>query len=367
MDHPSHSLLCRSPLRPRESLPSLLIRLARENFYHSPAMVAQLCRERLTRRDQVMRPTQTETFQILAELVQIEVDELHAASVQRFAPAINPPTYEQRSITLPSGKTVPVLTVFFSRVQIWPESNVQFCPLCLQESAHHRVDWLPLAVSVCLHHQCLLVRGCPKCQEQLKIQDVLETQCHNCDFELTQTPVISVAADQFGLSSQSVIQSWLGLSPPTSVNSEASLPGEPPATLYRLLDGLRRAVMCVRHSWDYLYGAPSGVGVPLFPCTSKRDMTPAKSYILYATAFRGMVDWPRGFYDFLDAYKRRDGQAPCGHVHRDLGCIYTVWLEKLWRHPAFRFVQQAFDRYLSDEYSSTSALVCLRRLQNDHA
>ncbi len=355
MNRRSSPLLCRSPLRPGESLPSLLIRLARENFYHSPTMVVQLCRERLTQRDQITRPTRTETFQVLAELVQIEADELYAASEHRFAPVITPPTCEQYFTALPSGKTVPVLPYSFSRMQIWPKSNVQFCPLCLQESAHHRVDWMPLAVAVCLRHQCLLVRGCPRCQEPLKIRDILETRCPHCDFELTQAPIISVAADRFGLFSQSVIQSWLDLSPPRIVKTETSLPDEPPAALYRLLDGLRRAVMCVRHSWDYSYSAPSEVGLPLFPCTSKEDITPDKSYILYATALRGLVDWPRGFYDFLNAYLQRDGRVSRGHVRQDFGRLYVFWLTETEKHPALRFVKQAFGWYLLTIHSRNRA------------
>jgi hypothetical protein len=155
-----------------------------------------------------------------------------------------------------------------------------------------------------------------------------------------------VDVDQFGLFSQSVIRSWLGLCSPTSVNLYEPLPDEPPASLYRLLDGLRRAVMSVQRSWDYLYNAPSGVGSPFFPCASKLDITPAKSYILYATAFKAMVNWPQGFYDFLDAYRLRDGQLPSDYVRRDLGRLYSSWLKRSWSHPAFRFVQEAFDQYL---------------------
>jgi hypothetical protein len=346
MNDLSHSLLYRSPLRPSESLPSFLIRLAKGNFYHSPTMVTQLCQERLTQRDQVTRPTQTETYRILAQLIRIGVDELYAASVQCFASTVAPPDYGHRSILLPSGKTAPVLTDSILRQHTRPESDVQFCPLCLKESAHHRIEWFPLAVSVCSRHQSLLIRGCPNCQERIRVRDVLETRCSNCGFELTQAPIARVAVDQFGLFSQSVIQSWFGLCSPMSANNYAPLPDEPPASLYRLLDGLRRAVMSVQHSWSYLYDAPSGVRSPFFPCASKGDITPAKSYILYATAFRAMVNWPQGFYNFLDAYRLRDGQLPSGHIRRDLGRLYSVWLKKSWRHPAFRFVQEAFDRYL---------------------
>lgn len=56
MNAVAHTLLCRTPCHPGESLPSVLIRLAQENCYHTPALVQQLCRERLPGRDQVTRP-----------------------------------------------------------------------------------------------------------------------------------------------------------------------------------------------------------------------------------------------------------------------------------------------------------------------
>jgi hypothetical protein len=104
--------------------------------------------------------------------------------------------------------------------------------------------------------------------------------------------------------------------------------------------------MSVQHSWHYLYDAPSGVGSPFFPCSSKGDIIPAKSYILYATAFKAMVNWPQGFHGFLDAYRLRDGQLPSDYVRRDLGRLYSFWLKRAWGLPAFQFVQEAFDQYL---------------------
>lgn len=72
-----------------------------------------------------------------------------------------------------------------------------------------------------------------------------------------------------------------------------------------------------------------------------------KAYILYATAFKALVNWPQGFHDFLDAYKLRDGQVPNGQLRHDLGRIYFPWLQKMWQHPAFSFMLEAFDHYLS--------------------
>jgi len=354
------ALLHRPSRLPDESLPSFLIRLAQENFYHSPTMVLQLCRERLTGRDTITRPTRTETYRVLSALTGTTADELYSASAQRFATTVIPPTYEPCSVELPSGKTGPILQGFFLREQVWPETDVQFCPLCLRQAAYHRVSWMPLAVAVCLHHQCLLVRGCPHCTENISVGDLLKAQCPNCNLSLTEIPVTPVVPDF----SQAMLQAWLGLCKLPLAKPHYSLPDISPVVLYRVLDGLRRAMMSIQHSWDYLHQTPRGISSPLLPCRWKGDITPAKAYILYATAFKALVNWPHGFYDFLEAYKRRDDLPATDYIQDDFGYIYRTCLEKQWLDPAFHFIQQAFEQYLSDHYPATPTLARLRRFRN---
>lgn len=348
MIHSSLPLLCRTDLRDNESLPSLLLRLSKENSYQSPTMIDRLCRERLSYRDYVTRPTRSQTYQVLADLVRIDVEELYASSVHRLAATVTPPPLKPQSITLPSGQTVPVMTNGVLRRHTWPESDAQFCPLCLRESTHHRLDWMPLAVSVCLTHRCLLIRGCPTCHEALAIADLLEVRCAHCGFDLATAPIVDVSADKMGLFGQRTILSWLGLHP--LPGHSGSLPDQPPSVLYRFLDGLCRTIMGVRRSWPDLHEPPDEMDARLFPCTSKRDITPTKAYILYTTAFEGIVCWPSGFYDFLDAYRLRDGRSEEGYVYYDLHYIYAYWLKQAWRYSDFRFVQEAFDHYIQNRY-----------------
>lgn len=343
-------LLSHPPLRPGESLPSLLFRLTAENRYHSPAVIARLCGD-----DNLAQPTRAETYRVLSELANIEAGTLYDATAHRFGPTITPPGSNLSSITLPSGREAVILGHNVLREHTRPASDVQFCPLCLREAPYHRLGWFPLAVTVCLEHQCLLVYHCSKCRKGLKVLDITEGRCPHCDFELADAPVISVAADSFGLFSQAVIQSWLGLAPMPPVEG---LPAQPAAALYRLLDGLRRAAMNAR-TWDYLHRTPADTGCSSFHCVSKSDFIPPRSFVLYATAFKGLLHWPQGFYDFLDAYKRRDGRQPAGQIAQDLGILYNVWLERYWQ--PLDFVQAAFDQYLLDNYTLTPSLIRLRR------
>ncbi len=302
------TLLHRPPPLLDESLPSFLIRLAQENFYHSPTMVIRLCQERLACPDNITRPTSTETYRLLSALTTTSADDLYAASVHRFASTlIPPPSYQSPSVRLPSGKTVPVLSRFLLGQHLWPQTDVQFCPLCLQEALYHRLNWMPLAVAVCLHHQCLLVRGCPHCAKNISVADILKAQCPNCTLSLPDMSVNSVALDKFGLFSQTLLQASLGLCRPPPAKSHSSLPDMPPAVLYWALDGRCRDVIRVQNSCNYLYQSPCLIGVPLFPCLSKKDITPALAYILYATAFKSLLRWAQGGDDFLEFHKGHQG------------------------------------------------------------
>jgi hypothetical protein len=165
-----------------------------------------------------------------------------------------------------------------------------------------------------------------------------------------------VADDAFGLFSQDLIQVCLRLSTSTKVGS-GGLPDQPGFILYQVMYGLHRAIRTIQRRWDYLHD-PFDVdtAVSLFPCKNKTNMTPFKSYVLYATAVKGLVNWPHGFYDFLNAFRLRDQAEPTGTVADDLGCIYTSWLRNFWKQPEFSFLQVAFDKYLQENFAFALAL-----------
>src|SRR2546421_2039204 len=198
---------------------------------------------------------------------------------------------------------------------------------------YHRLIWVPVSVSACLEHKCLLINRCPQCGRPIRMRDIIEMRCSRCQASLVETQPIEVQDDEFGLFSQQVIQSWLGdgISHPNTY----LLPEEPTRALYRFIDGLRIALMKVKPDFPYLHRLP----IAMQATASMKEMkpqalTPYQSYCLHATALKAVINWPQGFYDFLDAYR---GQAPRGkpitHAVGDLGSLYT-WLERHWQHSA---------------------------------
>ncbi len=212
-------------------------------------------------------------------------------------------------------------------------------------------------VSVCLGHKCLLQFTCPKCGQHTKLADVVEGMCGRCDASLSSAPTVSVEHDPVGLAVQALLQSWLLSAGDVEKQPELSsvdrqidvqpfidgvlslLPELPKATvpvLYRLVYGLSKSAMVAMQTdrdWEYLHAglvlraldmkqlpsddlearvqvsdvqATEGNYRRRGPSESKGtslSLAPSHSYVLYATATKGLCNWPQGFYDFLSAFR----------------------------------------------------------------
>lgn len=351
-------LLGRTPLPPDESLPSLVIRLDQLNYDDSPGILPRIIREGIGEqpflRDQVMFPRRAMMFQRIASITGVNISEIYTSSNHHFAEVLTPPeqTIEFEEIT--GGAPASLLAHPLAAKQLRPAHAGQFCPACLREAAYHRLVWMPLAVSACLKHRCLLMNRCKRCGRAVSIQSIVETRCCRCGDHLAEIELIPLENDA-GLPFQHVLQSWFmeNITP----DGLHLLPQESPRVLYRVVDGLQWAARMLEGSeWPYLHHID--IGPPLGQLKGQVALTPNTYYCLYATASRGIMNWPEGFYQFLDAYRTqmRRLKAPAGGPKADLGNLYTQWMQDYWQHPAFEFVHSAFERYFIRSYALSSAV-----------
>ena len=354
-------LLQRSSLLPGESLPSLLMRLSKINHYVPSSLIIGLALGDTAEKEYYLDLSRVLSSEILARLetlTTLDTFTLYSSSYHSFAPIMMPPEIAAGSLELASNTIVPLFTGRFAQYQLRPEFGAQFCPQCLKISAYHRLMWVPVATAACLDHKCLLVNRCQGCSKLVKIKDLIEARCSKCKASLMEAQSIQVENDEFGLFSQSVIQSWFSRDA-LFRSGTYSLPEQPVRTLYRLVDGIRQVLMQVKPDWSYFHH----LSIQMPATTSMRNMktqalTPHQSYCLYATALKAIMNWPQGFYEFLDAYRGQVGKGkPSDHAVRyDLGSLYT-WLEDHWQHPTFAFVQEAFNEYFIDRYGLKHAVL----------
>jgi predicted site-specific integrase-resolvase len=356
-------LLVRSPLFAEESLASYLARLSFLNAHQGTAPLRRLCQERLTGADILEWPLLPETYAVMAGLTLNEVSDIYTATPHRFAAVISPPDEPPETICLADGRVVPLLTSGLIQHHFWPVEDARYCPVCLQAAGYHRLSWSFCLVSVCLEHQCLLIRGCPHCRRALHVRHIVERKCPECAGDLSGVTGQSAARDNFGLMAQQSLMAWLGLACPPMIDDIAPVP---PAVLYRLLFHLCRALLEVKSPGWFYWHRDNGR-----PASSPKEqrivgyktMEPAQSYLLAATAFKALINWPDGFYAFLGAYQMRDRRKQSYTLQSDFGAVYLQCLEKYWRAPEFQFVQTAFDDYLIANFPLTPSVLHSRRYQ----
>lgn len=356
------TLLRRRPLQTNESLFSLLIRLAKANHYDTytilSGQILSAIREKNPVKDKLSCPYQPYTYEYIAIITKIEVFKLYIATAHRFAQIITPPNGTINKIRFSDSTSAPILSPGIASKQLRPARAAQFCPECLTAAPYHRLAWAHLAVSACLEHQCLLLTNCQSCGKKISVHDIIATQCGTCKSSLLEAEAQSVEGDEFGLICQYLIQSWL-MSNHTPQDTAVMLPEQSPRVLYRVIDGLRQAIIALGDPmWPFLHKV-DGMPLEITLGPEKQTLTPYESYCLYATAYKGLVNWPHGFYELLRAYKmQRLGDQP---IHAgpkfDLGNLYTQWLQDYWQHPAFAFVQDAFEKYFATNYWLSSPVI----------
>jgi DNA-binding transcriptional MerR regulator len=319
------------------------------------------------------RPSTATTLEQIASLTQVPWRELYAATAHRFVDMLVPPGTSTGSLISPSGATVPLLPGWAVWEHFRPVFNGQFCPRCLETSVYHRTAWMPVAVSACLEHHCLLLDHCPACSQPVAVQDIAVGYCARCGLDLTTTRSRSTENDCWGELAQQFIQGWLGLLPLPDEAHSCALPEQPPVMLYSFLDGLRQAITGVSGGWRYLHPLPHDAQFALrdfddsLPSRIANGLSlsfdiilkPEESYCLFATAFKALVNWPEGFYEFLRAFSLREVQHFEDKLRTDFAKLYSVWLSERWAE--LSFVQDAFNQHLVDHYALSPSMAQSRR------
>ena len=349
-------LLLRSgKLLPRESLSSFLVRLAQLNYYEPVTIMSRLCLESIEQ-DRLDWPSRGETYDRLFDLTWIDPYALHDATGHCFARVLTPPDVEISYLKTPGGTKLSVLPKKIVRKLLRPAVAAQFCPTCLRKALYHRVSWMPVAVAVCTTHKQRLVDQCPNCQAKVPIRAIVEDgHCRRCGADLTKVQSSRIVSDPLGLDSQRFIQWWLGIGrKPVDPARYGLLPQFDPRRLLYLVEGLVDSIRLLGSDWHYMHQPDTKLPMKPFDRVTGKP-TPDQSYRLYATAFKALVDWPHGFYEFLRSYASRDSRSARTGVLEDMGRLYSRWLDDGWKSPAFSFIHSAFTRHLVNTYVTSSS------------
>lgn len=333
-------LLCRPPLLPNETLASYLYRLAYANE-HRLNIVASLCEEHLFWPDKVIRPNNTETFELLAAITRLEPYKIYGASVYGLTEIVVPRYETMETISCPPGFTFPRMPNKYVYNHFRHEDKAQFCPHCLAEAAYQRRVWQLKMIAACPQHGCLLIDACPNCGQAVKTTDIVMVRCSTCHFDLRMTAVYDVSGDPKGLQTQSILYFWFR----AGMHEWASLPRQPVRDLFTVFTTMVQMVWRIRQEMEGHHPAP-GLPTPLERRTLNSRM-PADYYAAAATAMQALLDWPKGFYSFLDRYARRDGRNFTVSLKSQFDYLFTSDILEQWLAEEYSFVYEALLDYIT--------------------
>lgn len=365
----SRPLLRRSQLLAEESLGSLLARLHTLNGYNAQYTFGSLVLPDLgsgrsyskEHWDRIERPGKRKTYERLAVMTQLDPLELYRATEHSLSLVVTPPESELVTISLEGAyglpQDVPLISGRVAFNHFFITSNAQYCPLCLSEdeTPYHRLLWAAKCIASCTRHKVLLVSKCAECQSRIHVRYIVAGRCGKCDAELTKAPTISVATDEddVGILSQELLRAWLLGTQPSINTDRYALPQQPSRVLYRLTEGLSRAVRCAEADWDFIHAFPGCDRLLTVSPNGAIAASPEQAYRVYATAVKAMLNWPTMFFEFLMTYRHRE--KACRALLTNLGGFYRTFLLTEWQTNDFNFVQDAFESFLAaNQFNSVS-------------
>jgi hypothetical protein len=309
-----------------------------------------ICRDRLSARhvtDILERPRHPETFDILSSLTGVEPRALANASISGFSRTVLLSGLG-KNIRLSDGNTFGILEWWIRSRYFRKDHFAYFCPACLRESLYHRSIWIPLDVTACLKHACLLVDHCGFCSELVAVQDIVGGRCHRCGGNLEDTPSRSIIDKPLELFVQGMLQAWWGVSH-QPISTAWSLPAQPISILYRVFEGFKNCLIDKQQVEQHL-----GLAESLLD-----------QHETYAAAFGCLIDWPQGFYDLLKSYlNRKEINGVCFHPYfSHPGARIASWLFGLWAHDEYEFVQEAFDKFLIENPALFETRIWRQRIE----
>ncbi|WP_083927162.1 TniQ family protein [Paenibacillus terrigena] len=209
--------------------------------------------------------------------------------------------------------------------KIIQKNNLKYCPLCIQESYYHRLEWCVFPLRMCPKHFVILQEGCQTCNHPLDFYDFIEQRCKFCLSRLKRITFDHIQCEIFSGSQSSLARSIIYNEKSDIFELHANDYLELVFASFMFLDGCTDFTGFSHETLDIFYNRKSKT----------------KNSLNLAIAFSN-VDWmyskfPNHFFHVLDLFLARNKGV------KRYGAFQS--LEKLVKHDCYAELREAFHHY----------------------
>lgn len=230
-----------------------------------------------------------------------QVDKAIDEAIQCVAPDTSKLLLNQYDAILFSTKSTD-----YERKHVYFRTGVKFCPICLQESFHHRLVWDVTWKTACVKHQAYLVPKCPRCSRKVYPSKLMEGRCE-CGVEYATLP--PERPSDAVLETQAIIDKLLEQNQTHVVISEKEFSSQKFFQLLYVLSRLFDGFSTSHSLFEDLDELETKEKVQ-FLIRNKGERDPKVIGTLATAAHRFLIDPEKYFFDiyyFMSQIKRRSG------------------------------------------------------------
>ncbi len=217
---------------------------------------------------------------------------------------------------------------------VWVRDRARFCPTCLANAPHWRVDWEILFVDGCADHGSWLLDRCDRCGRPVTWRRTRLLTC-SCGHRLTANRPTECPPSVADLSRRL-----------TATLRERRDSAQEPFSACDV-QSLQRIVRLLG-----AYGSLAGKRKP----QKIADLDALeKSWPVTSVAAEALADWPNAFYRILDSMvEKAKGQDEGGRLAGTFGALYeTIFDDK--NATAYAPLRRAFDEYIGERWPGALA------------
>ncbi|MBP0726711.1 TniQ family protein [Bacillus sp. RG28] len=294
----------------KESLPSFLYRTAAINLMENLDWIFEnyesVYHTKLNRNE--VNWLDIEELNKVAEFLNISVNNIHTMSFKMLLSQLN------LSFKNPSTNH------WFQYI------NSRFCPSCIKENPHQKIDWMSSYSIVCLNHYCFLLDQCQQCKKKITSKQIVLNKC-TCGMKLSNNKTPKVSANRKFIHFQTILEAVI-------YQNQIIIQNNLIRDCRLFMDAL--LFFCTWSSQLILPGLLSVFEYNMVFTNNvisgtrlKNSLSIDQTVCLINIAYDILMNWPNGYFNFIDKISENKSTKFSSFIQNIIPSLKTTALKEI--------------------------------------